>query len=64
MIAHDQSDGKSELYDDCEALKTLVSKKKYQLDCGHVVTFGHNLGTNTVIINGAELKVICTLCYD
>jgi hypothetical protein len=64
MIAHDQNDAKRELYDDSETLKKLISKTKFQLDCGHVVTFGHNLGTTAVIINGAVLEIICSSCYD
>jgi hypothetical protein len=59
----DQQSGSNKLYDDSDALKNLLLKKKYQLDCGHCVTFGHNLGNNIVIINGAELRVICSFCY-
>ncbi len=49
-------------YEDVEALKRLINKGKYRLDCGHVVTLNHNLGNNIAILNGKELKIICTLC--
>jgi len=49
-------------YEDIEKLKRLISKGKYRLDCGHHVTLNHNLGNNIAILNGKELKIICTLC--
>ena len=49
-------------YEDISKLKNLISKGKYRLDCGHHVTLNHNLGNNIAIINGRELKIICTLC--
>ena len=36
--------------------------KKFQLDCGHHVTFGTNLGNNIIIFNGKKFMIICTLC--
>lgn len=36
--------------------------RKFCLDCGHHVTFGHNLGNNIVVYNGREPKAICSLC--
>ena len=49
-------------YEDVETLKRLIQKGKYRLDCGHHVTLNHNLGNNIAILNGRELKIICTLC--
>jgi hypothetical protein len=49
-------------YEDVEKLKLLIRKGKYRLDCGHHVTLNHNLGNNIAILNGNELKIICTLC--
>jgi hypothetical protein len=42
-------------YADCEELKKMVAGKKYRLDCGHFVTFNHNLGNNVAIENGSYL---------
>lgn len=39
----------------------------YQLDCGHKVTFRHNLGNNIVVINASkkeDMRILCTDCYD
>lgn len=44
-----------------EALKVLKGRK-FRLDCGHHVTFGHFLGNDITIRNGKELKIICSLC--
>jgi hypothetical protein len=63
-MVHDHDIKRSKLYEDSEALKKLIFGKKYQLDCGHVVTFGHNFGTTAVIINRADLPVICSSCYE
>ena len=49
-------------YEDIEKLKTLIKNGKYLLDCGHHVTLNHNLGNNIAILNGRELRIICTLC--
>jgi hypothetical protein len=54
----DNGDG----YEDIKKLKAIIGKGKYRLDCGHKVTLGHNLGNDIAIINGKELKIICTLC--
>ena len=42
-------------------LKQLVGKK-FKLDCGHVVTFGHHFGNNITIYNGKTFKIICSQC--
>ena len=49
-------------YEDIEKLKRLISNGKYKLDCGQNVTLNHHFGNNIAIINGKELKIICTLC--
>jgi hypothetical protein len=52
-------------YSKAEDLKNIIRElagKKFQLDCGHHVTFGHNLGNDIAIFNGKNIKIICTLC--
>ncbi|NQT54864.1 MAG: hypothetical protein HQ551_01395 [Desulfobacteraceae bacterium] len=53
-------------YQDVEALKKILSKTvagaKFRLDCGHHITFNHNLGNNITIYNGKELTIVCSLC--
>jgi len=41
-------------------------KGSYELDCGHRVTFGHNLGNNIVVLNAGkkDMRIVCTHCYD
>jgi hypothetical protein len=48
-------------YEESKELKKLL-KGKFKLDCGHHVTLNHNLGNNIMVINGKELKIICSLC--
>ena len=52
-------------YQDTEALRKIIKDlkgKKYQLDCGHYVTFGYFLGQDITILNGKEPKIICSQC--
>ena len=52
-------------YADVELLRKILQAfagKKYRLDCGHHVTFGHNFGNDITIRNGKELKIICSQC--
>ena len=53
-------------YQDVEVLKKILSKavagKKFRLDCGHHITFGHFLGNDITIYNGKKLKIICSQC--
>ena len=53
-------------YQDVEVLKEILSKtvtgRKFRLDCGHHITFGHFLGNDITIYNGKELKIICSQC--
>ena len=46
-----------------DILKRVLSGRKFMLDCGHYVSFTTNFGNNiTIIINGKEPKIICSLC--
>ena len=45
-----------------ELLRRTLTGKKFKLDCGHHVTFGHFLGNNVTIYNGKDFKIICSLC--
>lgn len=52
-------------YEGTESLREIIKNlkgKKYQLDCGHHVTFGYFLGQDITIQNGKEPKIICTQC--
>ncbi|HUT62940.1 MAG TPA: hypothetical protein VMZ04_03180 [Anaerolineae bacterium] len=53
-------------YHEPELLKDILTRvlkgKKFTLDCGHHITFNHNLGNDITIYNGRELKIICSQC--
>lgn len=53
-------------YSEPELLKDILERilkgKKFKLECGHYVTFGHNLGNDITIYNGREFKIICSQC--
>ena len=54
-----------EAYQDVEELKKIIQSlkgKKFKLDCGHHITFGHFLGNDITIRNGKEPKITCSLC--
>jgi hypothetical protein len=54
-----------ELYEQTEILRRIIESlkgRKFRLDCGHHVTFGHNLGNDILIFNGKRTKIICSLC--
>jgi len=55
-----------ETYQDVDLLREILLKtlkgRKFQLDCGHYITFGHHLGNNITIYNGKELRIICSQC--
>lgn len=40
----------------------VLDKEKFQLDCGHHITFGEVLGNDLTIRNGRELQIICAQC--
>ncbi len=39
-----------------------LDKKKFELDCGHHVTFGTDWGNDLSILNGKVPKIICSMC--
>ena len=52
-------------YESTDALRKAVEElrgRKFRLDCGHHVTFNHNLANDITIRNGKDLKIICSLC--
>ena len=53
-------------YQEPEQLKDILIRvldgKKFRLECGHHVTFGHNLGNDITIYNGRKFKIICSQC--
>lgn len=52
-------------YEDSEALRRVLVRlrgRKFRLNCGHHVTFGHYLGNDVMIVNGRKLKIICFEC--
>jgi hypothetical protein len=57
---------KKKLYQDTDELRDILTHalkgKKFRLDCGHHVSFNHNLGNNVMIYNGKKLEIICSLC--
>lgn len=56
---------RDDAYEDTQALRKIIEGlrgKKFLLDCGHRVTFGHFLGNNVTIYNGKTPTIICSLC--
>ncbi len=54
-----------EAYEDTEELREILSKlkgRKFRLDCGHYVTFGHCLGNDITVRNGKTLVITCAEC--
>jgi len=54
-----------QLYQDTEELRKIIQLlkgKKFKLDCGCHVTFGHYLGNDITIRNGANPEITCSLC--
>ncbi len=53
-------------YQETDLLRAILFKtlegRKFKLDCGHHITFGHHLGNNITIYNGKEFAVICSQC--
>ena len=45
-----------------EILERTLSGRKFQLHCGHFVTWNHQLGNNVTILNGKKLRLICSMC--
>jgi hypothetical protein len=57
---------KEKEYEETDSLRRILNEtlrgKKFVLDCGHHVTFGHFLGSDVVLLNGDRARIICTLC--
>ena len=54
-----------QLYQEPEKLREIIRQlkgKKFKLDCGHYLTFGHYLGNDITIRNGANPEITCSLC--
>ena len=53
-------------YEDTERLRQELTRvlagRKFRLDCGHHITFGHHLGNDITIYNGKRLEIICSQC--
>ena len=53
-------------YEDTKTLREILRQlkgRKFKLDCGHHVTFGHNLGNDVTIYNdNTKPKIICSQC--
>lgn len=53
-------------YQETEMLREILHKalagRKFILDCGHHITFGHFLGNDITIFNGKKFKIICSQC--
>ena len=47
-----------------DILKRILAGRKFQLDCGHYVSFGHHLGNDITIINGKELSISASIVLD
>ena len=45
-----------------DILKRVLDGKRFRLECGHYVTFGHHLGNDVIIYNSKRLKIICSQC--
>jgi len=54
-----------EVYEDTARLREILSRlkgRKFKLDCGHHVTFGHFLGNDITVRNGKKPEIICSQC--
>jgi hypothetical protein len=52
-------------YEDTERLREIIKTlkgRKFKLDCSHHITFCHHLGSDIMIYNDSEVKIICSLC--
>lgn len=52
-------------YQDIDELKKIIKGlkgKKYRLQCGHHLTFGHPFGNDITIYNGSNPRIICSQC--
>ena len=55
-----------ERYDEPELLRDILHRtlngRRFQLECGHHVTFGQYLGNKVTIRNDKKFKIICSQC--
>ena len=54
-----------EQYEDTDTLRKIIEElngRKFRLDCGHHITFGHSLGNDITVRNGKTIKIICSQC--
>ena len=55
-----------ERYDEPEMLRDILHRtlngRRFRLECGHFITFGHFLGNDVTIRNGKKFKIICSQC--
>ncbi|WP_207691537.1 hypothetical protein [Desulfonema limicola] len=52
-------------YEDGEILRKIIEDlkgRKFKLDCGHHVTFGHFLSNDITIKTNKHPEIICSLC--
>ena len=52
-----------ETYQDADELREIIKQlkgRKFKLDCGHHITFGHFLGNDITIRNGTNPRIICS----
>ena len=45
-----------------DILMRVLAGKKFRLECGHYVTFGHYLGNDVTIRNGKKFTITCSQC--
>ena len=48
--------------DELRELLSVLKGRKFKLDCGHHVTFGHSLGNHITIRNGRKPYITCSEC--
>jgi len=59
------SENQEAIYENTDELREFLKKlsgKKFFLDCGHKVTFGHFLGNDITVYNGKNPRIICSMC--
>jgi len=61
----DMTKTKKQAYCGPDELRHIIKRlhgMKFRLDCGHHVTFGYFLGNDITILNGKNVKIICSQC--
>jgi hypothetical protein len=52
-------------YQKADVLREIIKSlngQKFELDCGHHVTFGHGMANDITIYNGKRPRIICSQC--